>query len=138
MYEGTLGKSPTPPPGLRHYHGDALRGLFVVAALLMLLGHTLGGAWTLATGDTIIFAVLLMVAAGITNPAQLWINWANVALAVVGALTFGIASLDHYRAGGALLDLSYLVIEALAIIFLFAVYFSVKTVRGLLLRTTLS
>lgn len=137
-YEENPWRPMSHPPGLRHYHGDALRGLFVLAALIMILAISMGAILPLSTFGTVTFAVVLMIVAGITNPAQNWINWVNVILAVVGTLIFGMNAVAHYRAGGTLLDISYISVEALGLIFLFAIYFSVKTVRGLALRSNLS
>ena len=121
-----------------HYHGDTLRGLFVIGAVVMIIGTSTGANLPLSTLGTVIFAVVLMVVAGATNPEQSWINWVNAVIAVVGAILFGNDAITHYRAVGTLFDMSYLYSEALALLFLVSIYFAIKTVRGMALRPHLS
>jgi hypothetical protein len=121
---------------MRHYHGDATRILFMTAAILMLVGATLGADLPFSSFGTVLFAVVLVVTAGITNPAQKWIHYLNVALAVFGMLTYGPNAIDYYRAGKTVFDITFFVTEGSVLLFLLALYFTVKTARGLSLRTS--
>ena len=117
-----------------HYHGDAARVLFVISAALLIIAKSTGAELPLSTFGTIALAVVLVVAAGITNPAQFWIHWVNSFLAMYGVLLFGTTAVEHYRAGASAFDLSFLYIEALALLSLIALYFTTRTVRGLHMR----
>ena len=121
-----------------HYHGDVVRVLFVASALLMLGAETLGGEMPLSTVGIVAFAIVLVVAAGITNPAQAWIHYLNFIIAVCGAGVFGLFAIERYQVSHTFVEVTYLSAEALALIFLFAVYYTTKTVRGILLRPHLT
>jgi hypothetical protein len=124
-----------PPREIPHYHGDAVRALLVVAAILIVIGVFMLGASSLGSVTAAVMAVVLVVAAGITNPAQLWIHWVDAALAALGALFFGSTALGSYRAGGVVSDpMAFVFTLALAIVSLVALYLATKTIRGMMLR----
>lgn len=114
-----------------HYHGDAVRVLFVVSAVVLIVAKSIGVDLPLSTFATVASAVLLVVAAGITNPAQFWIHWVNAFFAVYGTILFGMTAVEHYRAGTSIFDFSFIYVEALALLSLTALYFTTRTVRGL-------
>ncbi len=124
-------------PLMQHYHGDTTRVLFVVAAVGMLIAETFGSEMPFSPLVTVIFAVTLVIAAGITNPAQAWIHIANILISVIGALSFAPAAIGRYQDTSTLFDLTFFFTEALALLFLIATYFTVKTIRGILLRPNL-
>ncbi|MFZ3044066.1 MAG: hypothetical protein WA058_03085 [Minisyncoccia bacterium] len=117
-----------------HYHGDAVRALFVATAVLLIVAQSTGAELPLSTFGTIASAVTLVVAAGITNPAQFWIHWFNALLAVAGTLLFGTTAVEHYRSGVNLFDPSFVYVEALALLALVALYFTTRTIRGIHMR----
>lgn len=114
-----------------HYHGDAVRALFVIAAVIVIVARSTGADLPLSTGGTVFAAIIMVVAAGLTNPGQFWIHWINAGLAVLGTLTFGISAVDHYRTGVSIFDHSFLYVEALALLSLIALYFTTRTIRGI-------
>ncbi len=124
------------PPARRvkHYHGSETRVLFVLGAIVLIVAQSTGANLPLSTTGAVTSAVVLVIAAGITNPVQGWIHWLNAFLAVYGTFLFGIAAVDHYRAGMSIFDPSFAYTEALALISLIALYSTVKTVRGFHLR----
>lgn len=117
-----------------HYHGDSVRGLFVVSAIVLIVAKSTGAALPLSTLTTVAAAILLVVAAGITNPAQFWIHWINTALSMGGTVLFGVTAIRQYRTGANIFDISFIYVEALALLFLVALYFTTRTVRGTHLR----
>ena len=121
-----------------HYHGDEVRVIFVVGAVLLIVAKSTGADIPLSTFATVASAVILAVAAGITNPAQFWIHWVNAFLAVYGTILFGMTAINHYRAGISLTDPSFVYVEAFAILSLLALYFTTRTVRGLHMRPNYS
>ena len=115
-----------------HYHGDTMRIIFVVAAIVLLVAQSTGAELPMSTTGAVLFAVILVVAAGITNPGAKWIHWVNELLAVLGVILFGTSAVEHYRAGAGFFDPSFIYIEALALLSLCALYLTTKTIRGLL------
>ncbi|MDE1919314.1 MAG: hypothetical protein KGH56_01300 [Patescibacteria group bacterium] len=117
-----------------HYHGDAVRVLFVVSAVVLIVAQSTGAELPLSTLGTVGSAVILAIAAGITNPMQYEIHWANALIAVLGTLLFGTTAVDHYRAGMSFFDPSFVYVEALALLSLISLYFTTRTIRGITQR----
>lgn len=113
-----------------HYHGDNVRLLFVISAVVLIVAQSTGAELPLSTTGAVISAVLLVVAAGITNPAQGWIHWLNALIAAWGTVVFGMTAVNHYRSGISLFDPSFVYVEALALLSLIALYFTTRTIRG--------
>ena len=115
-----------------HYYGDRVRKLFLLGALLMVAG--LPFLYDVIP-QPIFFSILaifvLLAAAGLTNPQQVLTSAVNVALAIfaTGAFEYyAIYASQNYGVG----SLFFWANEALAINFLFASYYSIKTLRGAL------
>ena len=130
-YEGNGGTSVPPERIVPHYHGDEVRVIFVISAVLLIVAQSTGADLPLSTFSTVVSAVVLVVAAGITNPAQFWIHWTNAFIAAYGTILFGMTAIDNYRAGVSIFDTSFVYVEMLAILSLIALYFTTRTVRGL-------
>jgi hypothetical protein len=118
-----------------HYHGDAVRGLFVLGAVVLIVAQSTGAELPLSTAGVVIGAAILVIAAGISNPVQKWIHWVNAILSVIGTILFGTAVIEKYRAGVSAFTGSFIFLEALSLISLIALYLSVKTIRGFELRS---
>jgi hypothetical protein len=121
-----------------HYHGNETRIIFVVSALIIIVAKSTGAELPLSTVGAVISAVALVVAAGITNPAQLWIHWVNAVLSASGTILFGTSAVGHYRVGVSLLEPSFIYLEILALLSLIALYLTTKTVRAKYLKLNLS
>ncbi len=128
------GEGVPPRHEIPHYHGDGVRVIFVVGAVVLIVAQSTGAELPLSTVGAVISAVLLVIAAGITNPAQQSIHWVNAFLAIVGTLLFGTTAINHYRSGTSIFDPSFIYVEALALLSLMALYLTTKTIRGKLLR----
>ncbi len=135
---GDIPSSPFAHRRIAHYHGDIVRILFLASALIMLAAQTTGTSLPFSTIQVVIFAVILVILAGVTNPAQAWIHYLNEVVAVFGAVRFGITAIEEYQGRQNLLDPQYLYVEVLALLFFIAVYFATKTIRGILLRPSLT
>jgi len=123
---------------IRHYHGDNVRVLFVVSAVVLVIAQSTGAELPLSTIGAVVSAVVLVVTAGITNPAQGWIHWLNALIAITGTLLFGTTAVEHYRAGISIFNSSFTYIETLALLSLLALYFTTRTIRGFHMRSSLS
>lgn len=108
--------------------------MFLMSAVVIVVAQSTGADLPLSTTGAVVSAAALVIAAGITNPATLWIQWFDGLLAFVGTLLFGTAAINHYRAGVALFDPSFTFLEALALLSLIALYFTTQTIRGILQR----
>lgn len=117
----------------KHYYGDIVRDLFLLAAVIMLVGLP----WfiqylTVPTPISIIGMVVLVLAAGATNPVLRWTAYVNVSLSVIGFVVF-----ESY-AVRAFVEFSpsskfFAANQLLALVFALAVYYSAKTLRGFLI-----
>lgn len=123
---------------IQHYHGDSVRALFFISAIVLIVAQSTGAELPLSTFPTVVLAVVLVIVAGVTNPAQSGIHWLNALLAIGGTLLFGTSAINHYRAGMSVFDPSFAYIEALALLSLIALYFAVRTIRGFHLRAKLT
>ena len=115
-----------------HYHGDSVRGLFVMAAGLIFLAELLGGNLPFTTGAAVLFVITLVVAAGVTNPKQVWIHWINLLISVMGLMLFGVTALSRFRDDAPFSE--SFIIGCLAVVFLIALYLATRTVRGFMIR----
>ena len=124
----------TSPPTARHehYHGDIVRVLFVVAAILMFLAEFSGTELPFSSAFSISIIVLLAITAGITNPVQMWIQWINAGISICGLLLFGSFALSHFREGNDFFG-NGVFVALLSITFLIALYFAMRTLRALML-----
>ena len=117
-----------------HYHGDEVRILFLIAGLIAIFAQSTGAGLPLSTSGVVLGSVLLVIAAGITNPKQVWIHWVNFTLALLGSFIFCRAAILHYREDFNVFDGAFIYIEALALISLVSLYFTIRTIRGIMLR----
>lgn len=122
----TLEKSEIP-----HYHGDGTRALFVAEAIVLVVAQSTGAALPLSSVGAVVLAIILVIAAGITNPAQSRIHWINALLAVGGTFLFGISAIRHYRDGTGFFDGTFIYVELLALLSLIALYLTTRTIRGM-------
>ena len=131
---GSGGESIPPRRRIPHYHGNETRVLFFAAAVVLVVAQSTGAELPLSTFGAVVSAVLLVIVAGIINPAQRWIHWLNEFIAMYGTLLFGTTAVDHYRSGISIVEPSFLFIETLALLSLVALYFTTRTIRGFHLR----
>lgn len=121
---------PTQEARHTHYHGDQVRGLFVAIAILAFLTQFIGTKLPLTTAALMVIIIVLVIAAGITNPAQHWIHWVNLAISIIGVLLFGSFALSRLHEGMGLVSQNGL-IAIIAVLFVIALYFTTRTIRGL-------
>jgi hypothetical protein len=133
-FEGDGSTRVPPHQRITHYHGDGVRILFVISAVIILVSHSVGLVSSFSSIGAVVAAALLIIAAGITSPAQKWIHWVNALFALTGTLIFGVAALEHYRLGTEFLNPSFIVIEILSLLSLAALYLTTKTVRAFYLN----
>ena len=133
-FDADIPKHVPPVREIPHYHGDAARALFVIEAILLVIAPSMGAILSVSTTGALIGAVILVIAAGITNPAQAWIQYVDEALALLGAVVFGMRAVNTYPVAGTSLDTSFIFALALALISLVALYLTTRTIRGFIMR----
>ena len=119
--------APAPP---RHYHGDTVRILFLLAAGFIFATRFVGTELPFSFGAIMLLILTLVIAAGITNPAQKWIHYVNMLVSIAGVLTFGGLAFSRIETAEQLFSGNGLVV-LIAALFLAALYFATRTVRGL-------
>lgn len=124
-----LGVPLSHPSEIAHYHGDLLRVFFLAAAVLILIMQFTGDNLPMTPAAIITFVTVLVVAAGITNPVQRMIHWFNLFLSFLGLAIFGGMSIDRLHSVGDFFTHNGLA-GLIALVFLGALYFATRTVRG--------
>ncbi len=111
-----------------HYHGDKVRTFLFIAAVLMIMGLPFFKEILVITPSYVLLsAVLMIIFAGLTNPKQAWISFVNLVISLFGFVIFEYAAITHF---GYTTYIFFIMTQGLALLFLFSLYYSVKTVRG--------
>lgn len=117
-----------------HYYGDVIRVLFVLGAFIMLVTQPFFNQQLPFSIPLSLLAITLLVfVAGLTNPRHRWLAIVNAVFSIIAVIIFGYFSVAAYVQYSPQ-SLIFWVDEILAIIFLIALYYSAKTVRGMLSR----
>jgi hypothetical protein len=112
-----------------HYYGDFVRQLFLVGAIGMLvLIPFFEVIIPLLLPFQVFGALLLIVLAAMTNPRNKTVMISDAIAAIVGAAVFELVAMSAYTSG---LFYSFLAHQVLAAVFMFALYFALKTVRAM-------
>lgn len=119
--------------GPKHYYGDMLRILFIIAAVILFAMQFTGIRLPFSTFGSILMILILVIAAGLTNPVQAWIHWVNIFISGFCLLLFGGLALSRFQTQAALFP-DGILIGVLALMFLVALYLGTRTLRGILMR----
>lgn len=123
-----------PPSGetVAHYYGDFVRDFFLGGTVVMLLSAPFyADELRTELPLEVLAAVVLVALAAMTNPWKKSILVADAIAAGVMTVVYQIWALNGYDAAG---NTAFVFREAVSIIFMFAFYFSVKTVRAMVLH----
>lgn len=113
---------------IRHYHGDAARDLMIGAAALALIASPIYAGALHQQFPFIIAGVLAVAfAAGLTNPKRPLSATADAVVSGAGMAIYAGWGLLEYQTTDLL---SFIFRMFIAVLFLFAFYFSMKTVRA--------
>lgn len=114
---------------ISHYYGDAVRQFFFGLAALITVCIPFSGNLQLGLIVGIPSIVILVVLAGFTNPRGIVVMVANSIVAAVGVfLVEGIAIVTYGNGN----YIPFALLECMSVLFIVALYFSVKTVRAML------
>lgn len=113
---------------LAHYYGDIVRQLLLLAAAVILVAAPFYASdLPRELPLNVLAALVLACLAAFTSPRTVSILYADAVVSGVGMVLFEIWALSSYQ------DTSIVAValrQAIALIFLFALYFSGKTLRG--------
>lgn len=119
-------------PSVAHYHGDTVRILFLVGGVIILGALPFfKNLLPVGPGFLTVFVVLLALGAAIVNPFQRWIVFVNLIIAIVAVILFEYVAVVGYGTDKPVLSI---IRQILAIVFLFALYYSGKTLRAMFLH----
>ncbi|HSX58034.1 MAG TPA: hypothetical protein VLE47_02045 [Candidatus Saccharimonadales bacterium] len=111
-----------------HYHGDKVRVFFFLSAVLMIMGLPFfKSILSISASSVLLTAVIMIIFAGLTNPKQAWVSFVNTLISLFGFVIFEYAAITHFNYASYLF---FIMTQGLALLFLFALYYSVKTIRG--------
>jgi len=115
-----------------HYYGTYVRQLSLCGAALMLMTSPLyAEALRTEIPFEIVAAIIIVGLAAYTNPLKRWIFVADAVFAGSITLVYAYWALYEYQSSSLL---AFVLRIAIAIIFLFAFYFSIKTLRSMILH----
>jgi len=116
---------------IEHYYGDYVRALFLGAAVLSAVAIPLfGDLLPFGTFVQVGSALLLVLLAGLTNPHSRVLMVYDVVVSGLGVFLLESAAISFYAADTAQL---FAAREVAALALLFAFYFSIKTLRAMML-----
>ncbi len=112
-----------------HYYGDKVRFLFLTIAIIMLvLTPFFLDKKPLPASSTVFGVLVLAVLAGLTNPRSKNFIVFDFIVSMLLVIVFGYETIDSYK--NFYLDTFFFGNLVLAILSIFALYFSSKTLRG--------
>ncbi|MEI6345952.1 MAG: hypothetical protein WCO79_01850 [bacterium] len=116
-----------------HYFGHTIRRFFFASAFTMLATLPFfKNELAIPVGYSVFAIIAVTFAAGYTNPHSRWILMFDSVIAALGLLVFGFHSVTGYSDYGmeGLRQILFYTNQVLAMCFLAAFYFSVKSLRG--------
>jgi|GEM_PF-417482 len=127
-------EAPQPlPEGIPHYYGDVVRQLFIVAAGLMLIAAPFyTDSLRIQLPFIVVGAIVLVAIAALVNPHKQGPFMAGAIASGAGLALFEMWALYWYEDSNIL---QFLLRQAIAVVFLVAFYFCMKTVRAFILHS---
>ena len=120
--------------GVLHYYGDTVRKFFLAAGLVMLLAALRDQEFlSLYLFVGVVAVLALTVLAGLTSPQTRKVMVTDGAVSGFMFLLFEYLAVSAYVGTQNFLGELFLLRQLLAVIFLAALYFSTKTLRGVFL-----
>ena len=112
-----------------HYYGDYVRSIFIViGAFMLILAQFVSERAPELLPVQVVSAVVLVLLAGLTSPRKVWVLILDAIAAGLGVIFFEFLALAAYNASS---WFAFIALEIVAIAFLVALYFSIKTVRAM-------
>ena len=126
------GTSNARPRAIPHYYGDSVRQLLLGAAALMLVGSPFYSGDLRTEFPFIVVGALTAAAlAAIINPRDRWVSISSALLSAGGVVVYAMWGMFGYET---INPIAFVLRLAITVIFLFAFYFSMKTMRAFMLK----
>lgn len=115
-----------------HYYGDIVRQLFIAGGVVMVLTLPFyKNVLPVPTFIAVLAIIIIDIAAGLTNPRQPWVMKLDLGISLIAATVFEYHAVTGYESQ---LEPLFWITQGLAVIFFFALYFSIKSARGAFLQ----
>jgi hypothetical protein len=112
-----------------HYHGDKLRNIYLLMAVIMLISTPFCSAeLPVSTTNSVIGILVLSLFAGLTTPKSRFIIVFDFIISLTVLFVFGYQFVNSYSTG--FVGVFFYANLVLALLSIAAVYFSSKTLRG--------
>lgn len=112
-----------------HYYGDYVRAIFLGSAILFaLVIPVFGNLIPLGTFVQVASSLVLIILAGLTNPHSRMLLLYDAVVAAIGVLLLESTAITYYAQDGIPL---FVIRESVAVALMFALYFSIKTLRAI-------
>lgn len=120
------------PRNIPHYYGDSVRQLLIGASALMMISSPLYSDVLRQQFPFIIIGALLAASfAALMNPKDRWVVLGSAIISGVGVVSYAMWGMFGYETVN---PVAFMLRLAIAVIFLFAFYFSMKTLRAFMMR----
>jgi hypothetical protein len=119
-------------PAVSHYYGNYVRQAMLTAAVLMLVGapfYANPGTLSSELPFIITAAVVVVALAALTNPKSRFIIMLSSVISGVGLILYEWWALNDYAI---ISSFAFVIRELIAVLFLVAMYFSLKTLRAMI------
>ncbi|QSH39379.1 hypothetical protein JXR01_03725 [Candidatus Kaiserbacteria bacterium] len=114
---------------INHYYGDPVRLLFVLASAVWLLALPFFPDLLPFNPLIQVFAVVVIIVfAALTNPSKRWVMAYDALIAGIAVVVIESAAINQFEMSS---WLEFAVREVLVVLFLIALYLSLKTVRAM-------
>jgi hypothetical protein len=124
----------TPDTG-PHYYGIYVRRIFFGIGLLMLFSLPFfSKEITVGAFVSMLGILVINLFAGMTNPRQKILIFFDIIISLIGTLFFELFAYFRYDTYGTALDPYFWFNEVIAIGFFIALYLSIKTFRGMVIK----
>lgn len=121
-----------PWPSVPHYYGDSVRQLLLGAAALMIISSPLYSDTLRQEFPLIVIGAVVAAAfAAMMNPRDRWVVIGSAAISGVGLVVYAMWGMSGYDSVS---PIAFVLRLAVAVVFLFAFYFSMKTLRAFMLH----
>ncbi len=130
LFKSELKQTVITEPDLTHYYGDRVRQIFFIAGVIMLIGLPfVNSSYAIPALVSILAILLLDFLAALVSPRQAWVTVVNNITAALGIIIFEMFAIQAFARED---ELFFLANQLLALLFLVALYFNTKTIRGML------
>ncbi len=119
-------------PQVTHYYGDIVRQLMLGATAIMMAGAPFySDSLSAEFPFEVIGAIIIVALAALTNPYKRSVVAIDTLLTGLGAGVFGLWAFFGYNQ---IDSVAFVLRDAIAVLFLFAFYFSLKTLRAMIMH----